>query len=78
MLSESRKVLNTRLAIYKDRGEDSVTLLQPVEWKEGSDGCEIKPWNGLPREAVNPRLSMSLVPEGVTRKPMLQTMLAFS
>lgn len=23
LLSESRKVLNTRLAIYKDRGEDS-------------------------------------------------------
>lgn len=37
-------------------------------WMEGSDGCEIKPWNGLPRETMNPPLSMSLVPEGIARK----------
>lgn len=35
-----------------------VSLLQPMGWMEGSDGCEIKRRSGLPREAMNPPLNV--------------------
>lgn len=53
LLSESMKALNPWLLISEDRIRESVSVLQHMGWMEGSDGCEIKHWSGLPREAMN-------------------------